>query len=81
MIFNSIEGKEKIVNDFTKNRIKRHLKFVGERKIKKGIDSIKYINEYYSFPVMTRQELKIKLPLVNEIIVKDRIIEVSYLEG
>jgi len=78
MIFSSIAGKEAFIDEYTETRLKKHLEFVQERKIKKGKDTFKYINEFYSFPVMTRQELKIVLPKIEVISVKESEVSVSY---
>ena len=52
----------KVVNDITNKRIENHKEFVKKRTEEKG--ELKYTNENYGFPVMTRQELKIKFPLL-----------------
>ncbi len=46
-------------NEYIKNRINKHIEFVSERK--KNNKPLNYINENHRFPVMTRQELDIKL--------------------
>jgi DNA modification methylase len=46
-------------NTYIKQRISNHLRFVEERKQNKGDNAFKYTNEYFGFPVMTRQEIKL----------------------
>jgi len=48
----------KVVNDIIDKRLEAHKEFVKKRAEEKG--KLKYINENYNFPVMTRQELKLK---------------------
>lgn len=80
IIFNNLKGKEEFINNYTEFRIKRHLEFVKKRIEIKGIETFKYTNEFYKFPVMTRQELKIVLPKVEKIALRESGIEVSYKE-
>jgi modification methylase len=49
-----------ITNKITEKRINEHKTFVEKRTKEKG--ELKYINEEYKFPIMTRQEINIKLP-------------------
>ena len=44
-------------NDRIRQRIQRHLEFVRERSKEKG--NPKYLNRYYKFPVITRQEIEL----------------------
>src|SRR5690625_3383185 len=46
------------INDTIRQRILSHINFTEDRIEKKGKESIKYINEFFDFPVMTRQEKK-----------------------
>jgi len=50
----------KMSNEYNENRIKRHLNFVETREVEKG--KLKYSNNNYNFPIMTRQEIKMKIP-------------------
>ncbi|HII14966.1 MAG TPA: site-specific DNA-methyltransferase [Nanoarchaeota archaeon] len=58
--------RERIVNAaplchlYNDARIRRHKEFVEQRQ--KESKELKYINEQYQFPVMTRQELGLKFP-------------------
>ncbi len=53
-----ITGISKVVNELIDKRIESHKEFVEKRTKEKG--KLKYINENYGFPIMTRQELKLK---------------------
>ena len=66
-----------ISNKHIKNRLLKHIQFVKKRIKEKG--GLKYINNFYGFPVMTRQEQDLiinELTAINEI-GKD-IFEVNY---
>ncbi|MBU3958028.1 MAG: site-specific DNA-methyltransferase, partial [Nanoarchaeota archaeon] len=64
-------------NDFNKKRIDKHLEFVKNREKEKG--KLGYVNENYKFPVMTKQEINLKIPLLKYIIkVRDNIFEAVY---
>ncbi len=52
-------------NEVIVNRLKRHSDFIKER-VSKGKE-IKYINEHYGFPVVTRQETKLQLNLLDRL--------------
>ncbi len=74
VIINNIISKKEILNDMISNRLNKHLRFVDKRIKIKGKNTFKYKNEYYKFPVMTRQEIKIKIPFVDNIkVLKDEI--------
>ena len=67
----------KVVNDIINKRIESHKKFVEKRIEEKG--KLKYVNENYNFPVMTRQELKLKFLKLKSFNKKDEgIFEVEY---
>ncbi|MDO9536042.1 MAG: DNA methyltransferase [Bacillota bacterium] len=46
-------------------RINKHLFYINN--FKKGITSFNYINDYFGFPVMTRQETKMKLKFIESV--------------
>jgi DNA modification methylase len=48
-------------NKYIRQRIDNHLKFVEERIRVKGKEAFKYTNEFFKFPVMTKQETKLTL--------------------
>ena len=50
---------------YVEDRIKKHHEFVRQREEKKG--SLKYTNNHYGFPVMTRQELTLEIPSVKNV--------------
>jgi len=67
----------KVVNDIIDKRIENHKEFVKKRTEEKG--KLKYVNENYDFPVMTRQELKLKFPILKSFNKKDEgTFEVEY---
>ena len=55
------------INNTIRHRILNHKKFVKNRIEEKGKDSVKYINEFFEFPVMTRQEKKLILQFIESI--------------
>lgn len=67
----------KVVNDIINKRIENHNEFVEKRTEEKG--KLKYVNENYNFPVMTRQELKLKFLILKSFNKKcEGIFEVEY---
>ena len=54
--------------------------FVEERKKAKGEDYFKYFSEYYGFPVMTKQKLKIKQYFVTKIVINKNGFNAQYLD-
>lgn len=78
LIVRNLKNQEQFINDYISNRIKKHLNFVDERKKIKGNDAFKYINRHYNFPVMTRQELEIKIPFVKRIKINETEILAEY---
>lgn len=67
----------KVVNDIIDKRIESHKEFVKKRTEEKG--ELKYVNDNYSFPVMTRQELKLKFLKLKSFDKKeDGVFEVEY---
>jgi len=55
------------INNKIRQRILNHKRFVKKRIAEKGKDSIKYVNKFFDFPVMTRQEKKLLLQFVKSI--------------
>lgn len=80
LIIRNLKNQEQFINDYISNRIKKHLNFVDERKKIKGNDTFKYINKHYNFPVMTRQELEIKIPFVKRIKINETEILAEYFK-
>ena len=67
----------KYANQKIGDRIENHLQFVQERLETKG--QLKYINKFYKFPVMTRQETELLLnPLVTIAEFGENTVEVVY---
>jgi len=80
IIKNNLLNKEEFLSKIIEQRIANHLKFVKERSEIKGENAFKYINAYYNFPVMTRQEIKLKFPFVNKISFGTEEFEVTYAD-
>ena len=53
-----------LVNDVIRRRILNHIDFIEERRKLRGEQSVKHTNEWFGFPVMTRQERELTLPFV-----------------
>ncbi|UCE53794.1 MAG: site-specific DNA-methyltransferase [Desulfobacterales bacterium] len=67
----------KFANQKIRDRIEHHLEFVQKRLETKG--QLKYINKFYKFPVMTRQETELILnPLVTIAEFGENTVEVVY---
>lgn len=81
IIRKTLRGSEDFLNDFTLDRINSHIDFVKTRNQTKGEDLFKHTNANYNFPVMTKQEMHLILPIVKIITVKDNKITASYKEG
>ncbi|HIF84686.1 MAG TPA: site-specific DNA-methyltransferase [Flavobacteriaceae bacterium] len=77
-IIETMLGKEDFLNNRINERLKKHLLFVDDRIKSKGKDTFKYVNKSYDFPVLTRQELKIKIPFVKSISKIDEKSEFSF---
>jgi len=65
VINDRIKQSKNSINEYIKSRVERHLEFVEERERTKG--QLKYSNEFHKFPVMTRQELGLRLQFIDEI--------------
>jgi DNA modification methylase len=63
-IFEKVKGVIKLSENRIKDRITDHQNFVKNREALVG--ELKYLNEYYKFPVMTKQETKLMFPVVKE---------------
>jgi DNA modification methylase len=76
------ELKNKIVlfsNEYTQNRLFKHIQFVIKRLKEKG--ALKYKNNFYGFPVMTAQERELILnELIDIGVISDDTFEVNYSE-
>ncbi|MFO7952940.1 MAG: site-specific DNA-methyltransferase [Bacillota bacterium] len=51
-----------LLNRYNLDRIKNHLNFVKKHEIEGN--QLKYMNSYFGFPVMTRQEKELKFPFI-----------------
>lgn len=56
-----------IINNTIRRRILNHKEFIDRRLDEKGADSLKHFNEWFDFPVMTRQEKNLILQFVRTI--------------
>ncbi len=65
LIVSQINNIVNFSNDIIKKRLKNHVEFI-QKRIENG-NKIKHINDYYKFPVITRQEVKLKLNLLEKI--------------
>ena len=64
-------------NQYNENRLRAHIEFIKKRVAEKG--ELKYINKNYNFPVITKQELKINLPLLKDINqIEENVFEIEY---
>lgn len=69
------------INDKIRQRILNHERFVKNRIAEKGEDSIKYVNKFFGFPVMTRQEKKLELQFAKSIQqIDNNSFEASYIQ-
>ncbi len=73
IIIEGIKSQINWVNEFNINRLKNHLAFVKERE-----KPMKYKSNVYNFPVITKQEQKINLSTVKNIIYHNNEISVGY---
>lgn len=58
----------KLVNNRIRKRLLDHQTFINKRLEEKGLESVKHFNEWFEFPVMTRQEKELKLQFVESIV-------------
>jgi modification methylase len=54
-------------NERIRRRFSDHIAFVAERERTHGPDCFKYRNKHYGFPVMTRQEVEMKIEYLNRV--------------
>jgi len=81
IIKKNVQGSEEFINDFNQERINNHLEFVRIRSSQKGEEEgFKHSNELYKFPVVTRQEIKMRIPIVKNINLNGNEIIANYRE-
>jgi len=78
IIESTFVNKEQILNNILSDRLHKHMQFVDNRIQEKGKDAFKYVNEFYKFPVMTRQEVKIKFPFAKSVTISENEILAKY---
>lgn len=67
------------LNRYNLHRLEDHLKFVHRQTRGKG--SLKYMNSYFGFPVMTEQEQELRLPFIKAIDEEEPdLYSIAYLE-
>jgi len=77
IIVNRIKEAKTFGNSVISDRLKKHENFV--KKARKNRKTLKYHNEFYAFPVVTMQETKIKINVIQEIRELDKgYFEVTY---
>jgi len=64
-IDNKLLKVKPIANEFIDLRLKKHKEFVKKREEEKG--KLKYVNENYGFPVMTKNEIDLHIPKIETI--------------
>ncbi len=62
-----LESNLELINNTIRKRILNHKEFINQRIEEKGIESVKHYNEWFDFPVMTRQEKDLTLQFVENI--------------
>ena len=65
LIDNRIKAIKELANDYNRNRIRNHIKFIENRELKNKQSN--YIAENYGFKVITKQEIGILLYYISEI--------------
>ena len=75
LIFGDPLGLKTEFNKITERRIKTHNEFIESFVMRGG--SVKYINKRHGFPVVTRQEIEIRLKKIDSI-TRDDTVRVSY---
>ena len=77
-INNKLMQVKEPANKFIELRLKKHEEFVKQREQEKG--KLKYTNKNYGFPVMTRQEINLYIPKIEEVKkIKEGLFEVKHL--
>lgn len=75
------ESNLELINNTIRKRILNHKEFVNNRIEEKGIESVKHHNEWFDFPVMTRQEKALKLQFVESIKkIKNNVFKATYVQ-
>ncbi len=67
LIYNNIEGSKDRLNHYVFKRLEDHSRFIDEYKSKK---EPKYYNDFIKSKVITKQETKIKLDILDDIIIE-----------
>jgi DNA modification methylase len=70
MIADLVTGCRERVNEMLLDRLRRHDDFVRERTMMGK--PLKYANNFHGFPVMTRQEILLRVPFIGRIETADR---------
>jgi DNA modification methylase len=65
IISHRIKEIVELANEYNENRLQEHRTFIKEYSEKKGL--IRYRNDHYNFPVVTKQETELKLNKLREV--------------
>jgi len=68
IITEKLQNAKKLSKSIIEQRITNHKRFI-EQQVKNGRE-LKYRNEFYGFPVMTKQESQIEFQIIDEIQIK-----------
>ncbi|WP_371804950.1 site-specific DNA-methyltransferase [Candidatus Lokiarchaeum ossiferum] len=78
IIQDTINSSASHINEYIENRIEKHRSFIADRVEKKG--PTKYMNDYYNFPVITRQEIMLIIRKIQNInVFQPAEFEIEYL--
>ncbi len=78
-ILSSIQSASQFINPYIQERLSKHVAFVNKYQAEKK--EMKYQNEYHEFPVMTKQEIKLKLNRLKDIhLENDHLITSTYTD-
>ena len=66
------------LNDYNLDRIDNHINFINIYNKEKG--DLKHTNNYFGFPVMTKQETELKLVFIKSLKEKDNIFNADYFD-
>jgi DNA modification methylase len=61
MVESRMSGVLKMANEYNRERLRRHLKLV------RGKHDMRYTNEVHGFPVMTKQETSLEVPMLSSV--------------
>ena len=80
IIASELFEKEDFINKVIERRLAKHLIFIEQRQRNQSKKPVQYKSSYYGFPVMTRQEVNLRLPFIDKITGSENQYEATYLE-